>query len=83
MIFFLHDIKLGWKLWYRRWRNSVLRFGGWITFKNWTSDFKRNVFSDKINYARASLCSRGNLQSREADVFYDRFCQMILFAGIS
>jgi len=59
MIFFLHDIKLGWKLWYRRWRNSVLRFGGWITFKNWTSDFKRNVFSDKINYARASLGSRG------------------------
>ena len=64
---------------YRRWRNSVLRFGGWITFKNWTSDFKRNVFSDKINYARASLCSRGNLPEPEADVFYDRFCQMILF----
>ena len=55
IIFFLHDIKIGWRIWYRSWRNSVLRFGGWITFRNWTTKFEKGNFSEKLKHARTRL----------------------------
>jgi len=47
LIFFLHDIKSGWKKWYRPWRNHLVRFGGWITMKAWAREFKKDKFSIK------------------------------------
>jgi len=55
IVFFLHDIKTGWRIWYRSWRNSMVRFGGWITFKNWTSKFKKGNFSEKLKQAKSRL----------------------------
>ncbi|PIP68210.1 MAG: hypothetical protein COW92_02510 [Candidatus Omnitrophica bacterium CG22_combo_CG10-13_8_21_14_all_43_16] len=55
IVFFLHDIKAGWRIWYRSWRNSLVRFGGWITFKNWTSKFEEGNFSEKLKSARLQL----------------------------
>ena len=52
LIFFLHDIKAGWKKWYRGWRNQMIRFGGWMTMRNWTSTFKKDNFSQKLQKAR-------------------------------
>jgi len=55
LIFFLHNIKLGWRKWYRPWRNAVVRFGGSIIIKRWTSEFKKNTFSHKLKEAKEHL----------------------------
>jgi radical SAM superfamily enzyme YgiQ (UPF0313 family) len=55
IVFFLHDIKFGWRSWYRSWRNYLIRFGGWITIKNWLAKYKRDSFSEKIQDAKKHL----------------------------
>jgi len=55
LVFFFHNIRLGWKIWYRSWRNSLLRFGGWITMRKWTSEFKKDAFSAKLQKAKEHL----------------------------
>ncbi len=37
-----------WRRWYRLWRNDVLRFGGWLIVKNWTSAFRKSDFKTKL-----------------------------------
>ncbi len=54
LILFLHDIRSAWGQWYRPWRNSLLRFGGWITMKKWASEFKKDTFSQKLQKAKES-----------------------------
>ncbi|MFH1790846.1 MAG: radical SAM protein, partial [Candidatus Omnitrophota bacterium] len=29
LVFFLHNIKYGWRTWYRSWRNALIRFAAW------------------------------------------------------
>ncbi|UCH12440.1 MAG: B12-binding domain-containing radical SAM protein [Candidatus Omnitrophota bacterium] len=55
LIFSLHNIKSGWKRWYRPWRNHLLRFGGWIIMKAWISAFKKGTFSQKLQKAKEHL----------------------------
>ena len=55
LLFHLHDLRVGWAKWYRRWRNSLIRFGGWITIKKWTRDFQRGNFSEKLDEAKRAL----------------------------
>jgi radical SAM superfamily enzyme YgiQ (UPF0313 family) len=55
LIFFLHNIKAGWRKWYRYWRNYLLRFGGWITIREWSSAFKKDNFPKKLQKAREHL----------------------------
>ena len=55
IIFSLFNIKSGWRKWYRPWRNNILRFGGWIVTKRWTSEFKRGTFSSKLTRAEQRL----------------------------
>ncbi|MCQ9208573.1 MAG: B12-binding domain-containing radical SAM protein [Omnitrophica bacterium] len=55
LIFFLHNIKFGWKKWYRPWRNHLIRFGGWLTMKEWISAFKKDKFSQKLQKAKEHL----------------------------
>lgn len=55
MVFFLHNIGLGWRKWYRPWRNSLFRFGGWLIMKRWASQFKKDAFLDKLQKAKARL----------------------------
>ncbi len=55
LIFFLHDIRQGWKRWYRPWRNALARFGGWIIMKRWTREFKKSTFIDRLREARKHL----------------------------
>jgi len=52
LILFLHNIRLGWSRWYRHWRNRLIRFGGWITMRKWTSGFKKDAFSRKLQKAK-------------------------------
>ena len=51
MVFFLHNIKYGWRTWYRQWRQSTIRFAGWITMKRWFSAFKKDDFIQKLKRA--------------------------------
>ncbi len=52
MIFSLWNLKIGWRKWHRAWRNNILRFGGWIIFRHWTSEFKTGLFSEKLARAK-------------------------------
>jgi radical SAM superfamily enzyme YgiQ (UPF0313 family) len=55
LIFFLHNLRSGWSKWYRPWRNYLMRFGGWITMRKWTSEFRKNDFSQKLQSAKELL----------------------------
>lgn len=53
MLFFrLHNLKSGWASWYKSWRNSVMRFGGWLILRNWINEFKQGGFMEKLSNAR-------------------------------
>ncbi|MFC1657859.1 B12-binding domain-containing radical SAM protein [Candidatus Omnitrophota bacterium] len=55
LIFFLHNIQAGWRRWYRPWRNHLVRFGGWILIRKWSSALKRDMFSQKLQKAKEHL----------------------------
>jgi len=55
IVFFLYNIRAGWKRWYRRWRNHMLRFGGWTIMKGWLSAFKKDKFPQKLQTAKEHL----------------------------
>jgi len=55
LIFFFHNIRLGWSKWYRPWRNYLIRFGGWVILRKWTSKFKRDAFLQKLQKAQEHL----------------------------
>ena len=55
LIFFLYNIKLGWRKWYRLWRNTLTRFGGWIIMKGWTQEFKKGAFIQRLRDAQENL----------------------------
>ncbi|MFH1782571.1 MAG: radical SAM protein [Candidatus Omnitrophota bacterium] len=57
MIFFLHNIKAGWERWYRSWRNYLVRFGGWLTIRGWSREFKKDKFLEKLKNAKETLKS--------------------------
>ncbi|MBU1932013.1 hypothetical protein KJ965_04930 [Patescibacteria group bacterium] len=55
LVFFLHNIRLGWEKWYRPWRNNLVRFGGWILMKRWASHFKKDTFLERLQKAKEHL----------------------------
>ncbi|MFA6217774.1 MAG: radical SAM protein [Candidatus Omnitrophota bacterium] len=55
LVFFLHNIKLGWQKWYRPWRNDLIRFGGWIVMKRWATQFKKDAFLERLQKAKKHL----------------------------
>ncbi len=55
MMLSLWSIRFGWRKWYRIWRNNLLRFGGWIVFRRWLSQFRRSPFTEKLTRAKKSL----------------------------
>ncbi|MGD9015619.1 MAG: radical SAM protein [Candidatus Omnitrophota bacterium] len=55
MVLYLHNIKAGWRKWYRPWRNNLARFGGWVILKGWTSQFRKGIFSQKLKRAQEHL----------------------------
>lgn len=52
IIFELHNLKRAWRRWYRNWRNSLIRFGGWMTIQRWNKEFNKGIFTDKLNQAK-------------------------------
>jgi len=62
LIFFLYNIKAGWRKWYRSWRNNLARFGGWVIMKGWTSEFKKDKFLQRLEKAKGHLKITQNKQ---------------------
>jgi radical SAM superfamily enzyme YgiQ (UPF0313 family) len=60
LVFFLHNIKLSWKKWYRPWRKHLIRFAGWIMMRKWTLAFKKDNFLQKLKKAKSHLQSEGH-----------------------
>jgi len=60
LIFFLHNIRLGWRRWYRPWRNDLIRFGGWFVVKGWAKEFKKDSFQAKLQKARDHMVKEKN-----------------------
>ncbi|MFH0913391.1 MAG: radical SAM protein [Candidatus Omnitrophota bacterium] len=59
LIFFLHNIKSGWRKWYRPWRNDLIRFGGWVIMQGWVSQFKKDKFLERLEKAKEHLKAKG------------------------
>lgn len=55
MVFSLHDVRSGWRRWHHGWRISIIRFGGWVTIRQWLKEFKKGVFSRKLTEAKRLL----------------------------
>ncbi len=55
IVFFLGNIKLGWRKWYRSWRNDLLRFLGWAIIKEWKVNFQKERFFEKLQSAKGQL----------------------------
>jgi len=60
MLFFLHNIRLGWRRWYRPWRNHLVRFGGWVIMRGWSSKFKKGTFLQRLQKAKEHLKKHNN-----------------------
>jgi hypothetical protein len=58
LVFFVHNIQAGWRVWYRAWRNDLTRFGGWIVMRKWVSRFNRDTFLTRLQNAQAHLRMR-------------------------
>lgn len=55
IVFTPHNFKHGWRRWYRFWRQSIVRFGGWILLKKWFATYKKDNFSEKMKKAEKCL----------------------------
>lgn len=55
LVFSLGNLRRGWQKWYRRWASRVIRFGGWITIRRWTADFRKGDFLQRLHAARGRL----------------------------
>jgi radical SAM superfamily enzyme YgiQ (UPF0313 family) len=55
MVFSIFRLRVGWRRWYRWWRNSLIRFGGWIVLKHWKAALKQNKFHEKLTRAEERL----------------------------
>ena len=62
LVFFLHDIGLGWSRWYRSWRNDLIRFMGWTIVNEWHLNFKKDSFLQKLRTAQ----ERGKMMNTAA-----------------
>lgn len=55
LVFYFHNIKIGWKRWCRRWRNYLFRFGGGKIVNNWTQQLLKGPFFEKLVSAKKHL----------------------------
>ena len=55
LVFFLGNIKLGWRKWYRHWRNDWIRFTGWMIIKEWSLNFQKDRFLTKLQSAKGQV----------------------------
>ena len=52
IVLWLHNIRGGWQMWYRRWIDSVYRSGGWLLLRKWIAAFRKDGFLSKLAEAK-------------------------------
>jgi radical SAM superfamily enzyme YgiQ (UPF0313 family) len=55
LVFWLHNLRPHWRKWCHRWASRLIRFGGWITLRKWTADFRRGDFLQRLHAAKGHL----------------------------
>ncbi len=55
LFFYIHNLRVGWGKWYRKWSTNVTRFGGWLILRHWFAEFKKDNFSIKLDGAKMIL----------------------------
>jgi radical SAM superfamily enzyme YgiQ (UPF0313 family) len=55
LVFFLGNLARGWRKWTVDWRKELLRFGGWVTLRQWAAEFRKSRFSRKLKEAQRRL----------------------------
>ncbi|MCC6356227.1 MAG: B12-binding domain-containing radical SAM protein [Verrucomicrobiae bacterium] len=55
MVFAPWDIPAAWHRWHRAWQNNIMRFGGWILLRRWTSAFKAGDFAERLALAERRI----------------------------
>ncbi|MBN1870431.1 MAG: B12-binding domain-containing radical SAM protein [Candidatus Omnitrophica bacterium] len=55
LLFYLSNIRSGWRKWYRPWRNDLVRFSGWFIVKGWGEAYKKDMFAKKLKKAKQHL----------------------------
>jgi len=64
MIFSVFNLRVGWRHWHRAWRNTLIRFGGWMVFKNWSNALRKGGFGDKLRQLEAARSTHPNGEQR-------------------
>ena len=59
MVFYLHNIRKGWRTWYKHFRHNVIRFGGWLTLRKWMHEYEKGSFPDKLERAMKGTRGKG------------------------
>jgi radical SAM superfamily enzyme YgiQ (UPF0313 family) len=60
LLFYLHNLRRGWKRWYRIWTDDLTRFGGWIIMQRWLAAFRKSPFPQKMAHAKELLSRSWN-----------------------
>jgi hypothetical protein len=55
MFLSLWNVRFAWRQWHRRWRNALIRSGGWVILRRWISHFRHDDFSRKLHRAETTL----------------------------
>ena len=51
IVFGIDNLHAAWRSWYKSWRNSVIRFTGWIILRNWMTQFRKGDFMERLSKA--------------------------------
>lgn len=60
IILWLHNIRAGWRRWYRRWDRSLYRSGGWLLLRKWVAAYRADSFRGKLIEAKGSRPHAGH-----------------------
>ena len=52
LVFYLGNLKRGWRTWFRNWRNAIWRFIGWRLIRHWNTPRNLEQFSARLKNAQ-------------------------------
>lgn len=56
LVFWLGNLRKGWHLWFRHWRNSIWRFAGWRIIRRWENNRNLDQFAGRLKSAQTQIC---------------------------
>jgi len=68
LVFAFPNLRGVWHRWYRLWRNTLIRLGGWTIVRNWTRAFHKGDFPERLEKAKELL--RRTMENKTADTMH-------------